>query len=495
MPRTRWFHLSILALLVVVAAGFRWRHIDRFSIWGDEYWALYIATGRGDQLFQIPHQLIITNPPSVGFAGAPRIWHIWTGVGDSSHPPFYHITLRAWIDLFGDSDRSIRSLSAVLGILCIVFLFEAVRLQHGPVPALLAATMMAFAAFQIDYSQQVRPYTLLELLAILILLVVINIEKRGANRSRCATLALLTALIEITHYFSPGIVLGAALYAIIDLRGRDRRRTLGAIAFGSVVAAAAWGPQFFHNRAAMDTILGVHSPTNLLQAMIDLPQRLLLGPVNGFRMLAVAALAILTFVLPAFDRRKRLWWTFLVGYVCWVLAVDLMKHTILMGTDRYIFAVAPAVFSLLALPLPSRLGALVPVVCCLAAITFGIARLQQGPAFTVDSHYQIEDPRMSAIYLKANACPGDLVIFTGGERAPAFAYFVTSHYDGPWKTPILLANDPLDETLKSQLSTFRRIWVSGPNVSQDMQRILPGCSISEYLKLPFDSVCRLVLPR
>jgi hypothetical protein len=244
----------------------------------------------------------------------------------------------------------------------------------------------------------------------------------------------------------------------------------------------------------MDTILGIHSPSNVLWATIGLPQRLLLGQVNRFQLLAAAALALLTFVLPTFDRRKRLWWSFLVGYVGWVLTIDLIKHTVLMGTDRYIFAAAPAVFALLALPLPSRLGVLIPPMCCLAAITFGFSRLQQGPEFTVDSHYQIEDPLMSAMYLKANARPGDLVIFTGGERAPAFAYFVTAHYDGPWKTPILLANEPLDEKLKTQLGAFHRIWVSGPNVSRDMRRILPGCSTSDYRALPFNSACRLILP-
>ena len=149
MARTRWYYFLALAGLVAVAATVRLWGITRIGLWGDEYWALYIATGRARALFELPVGTVLTGMPLMGFTNAPHWWHIWMGLGDSSHPPLYHLTLRAWVDLFGQSDWSIRSLSAILGVVAIIFFFDAVRLFRGPWCALLAAVMIAFSPIQI----------------------------------------------------------------------------------------------------------------------------------------------------------------------------------------------------------------------------------------------------------------------------------------------------------------------------------------------------------
>ncbi len=79
--------ISLLTLIVIVAAALRLDHISKQNLWLDEFWTLYLATGRGDAAFQLPSNAIISPPPNLGFSGAPPWWHIWNGVDSTSHPP------------------------------------------------------------------------------------------------------------------------------------------------------------------------------------------------------------------------------------------------------------------------------------------------------------------------------------------------------------------------------------------------------------------------
>ncbi len=138
--------ISLLALIVVIAAALRFDQIAKQNLWLDEFWTLYLATGRGDAAFETPQNVILSSPPALGFAGAPPWWHIWNGVDSTSHPPLYHIVLRLWIDLFGDADASIRSMSALSSLGCIVLLyFVVLKTSNDRCQALVAAGLMAFA--------------------------------------------------------------------------------------------------------------------------------------------------------------------------------------------------------------------------------------------------------------------------------------------------------------------------------------------------------------
>jgi hypothetical protein len=147
----------ILACLLCIGGFFRFDLIAKQSLWVDAYWALYLATGRGNLIFDLPLGRVIESPPAVGFAGAPHWWHIFTGLATTPHPPLYHLMLRFWVDIFGDGDFAVRSMSAVFGLGCIVLIFDLGRKVFGEFSALIAAGIMALAATQIEYAQEARP--------------------------------------------------------------------------------------------------------------------------------------------------------------------------------------------------------------------------------------------------------------------------------------------------------------------------------------------------
>ncbi|MGD0388838.1 MAG: glycosyltransferase family 39 protein [Tepidisphaeraceae bacterium] len=477
MAKPRWYHVACLLALILIGCGLRLKNLTKNAVWRDEYWALYLATGRGDTLFQIPSQTLVKNPPDVGLVGAPHWWHIWNGLHSVVHPPFYYFLLRWWVDLFGQSDRSIRMLSVLFGLLAIALIFDSVRLCAGASSGVVAAAIVAFAPPQIDFSQQARPYTLMACFALAICNVLLRIEKHGKSPVKLAWLALFIALAAMTHYFDLGIILAAGIYALLFFKGPVRRRSIAVIVSVVLIFAAVWVPNFLRSAAAMHTGLGFTDPNaSLPLSILDAPQRLIFGVVRNGKWFVAAAMAILVYLLPPFDRQKRIWWLAAVLPLLTVVALDLARHSVLMQIDRYVFAASPGVCAIAAMPVNRWLGRAVPIAVLFGAVAFGLARVQQGPDLTgTVSVLQIEDERFIAGFLARNLAPGDVVVLTNNDiNYPAFEYEAIAHYSGPWKVPIVLLFDPADAVLKRQLSTCPRVWMVGNQMVQDTRWYFPN---------------------
>src|SRR5271154_7393020 len=82
-----------ISFAVIIATLLRWSGLDSQSLWMDEGYTLWISR-------LSPH----------------RIWQVLSW--DTS-TPLYYILLHYWIKCFGDSDVSLRSLSALFGTISI----------------------------------------------------------------------------------------------------------------------------------------------------------------------------------------------------------------------------------------------------------------------------------------------------------------------------------------------------------------------------------------
>jgi hypothetical protein len=476
--------ISLLALILIVAGFLRFDGITRTGLWGDEFQGLFIAAGRGDVVTHLPLNVIIEFPPAVGFQNAPSIAHIWTGLDSTVHPPLYHIVLRLWVDVFGDSDLSIRAMSAVFGLVGIVLLFECVRLLTTPWQGLLAAAMMAFAPVQLDFCQQARPYTLVAALCLVLFLILIRIQTTGSSPLKLILLCLASLAIALTHYFAIGTVLAAMAWILFRFDRNDRWKSTSAIVVGLVLFAGLWGPSFWKTRglaqswthSEFSTIFHLNS---FLTYLLDIPQRLTFGPVPGNRWFVLIAMAVLVYLLPLIVRGKNLIWYFwLFGAIAGPVAVDCVTHanSMLIGMDKYVFLAAPAVYAILAAAL---VGRLVAAVVTLGIAVFGIARFQAGPGFSFGSTLGIEDHRAQARFLADHVQAGDLVILPAswnlgnGINESTFTYFVLAHYKGEWKNPVLLLTEPLREDQAARFGRFGHIWVAGSSQSE-CERLLAG---------------------
>jgi len=472
----RWFHILLLTILLTLAGFIHHDRIARESLTIDEYWALYLATGRGDQLFQIPCYTILNSPPNVGYTNAPSWWYIWTGLDSTTHPPLYHLILRAWVNLFGESDLATRNLSWLFGVAAVPLLFDAVRRTAGPWRALLAAAFMALAAAGSDFSQEVRPYTILVFLGCAICDILLALRQSGPSIPKLVLLALASAALALTHYFSAGAILAAGLFALVCFRGRTRMLTIASLLAGLLLAAILWGPVFWKTRHLYDSYQDFWKETGsgiglTLRAVARTPIRLLLDPSQHWPWFTAVPLALLVFFVPIFRFRKSsdlvLWWLWAVCTIAVVVAVDFVHHTTMVGVLRYVYLASPAIYAILAVAIPGRLGFFTTAVLLLCSTVYGLSRLQTGPQ-------PMEDWKTMAHLMDKTVGEHDLVAIVGYyPNEPAFDYFVIAHYIGPWKRPVIFLPGPPNERIKSELAQVPRVWMLG-HATSETKRLLPG---------------------
>ncbi|MBE7560452.1 glycosyltransferase family 39 protein [bacterium] len=170
-------HLALVAI-VLLGAGLRLPGLFSESLWSDE--AISVRLARLPAL-----ELIRTTAEDV-------------------HPPLYYLLLKLWMQMFGESEAALRSLSWVLGVAALPLAYRVFRRlapdEHGLAPATTA--LLAFGDMHAYYSLEVRNYALVAFLGLLAtdFLVTARGAVRGAHPTVAYAVVMGAALY--THYFA-----------------------------------------------------------------------------------------------------------------------------------------------------------------------------------------------------------------------------------------------------------------------------------------------------
>lgn len=157
--------------------------------------------------------------------------------------------LKAWISLFGDGRAVIRGLSVLFGALSVVPLYFIVLRWTGRRIALLSALFLAVNPINIQFSRELRNYSLVSFLlisAIFFFVEICNERRWLGRRVNVLLFALFLALCFYTHYIS---VLFFGLFGIaatmLFLEERDGSAFKAQCA-GLVIAGLLCIPQSVH---------------------------------------------------------------------------------------------------------------------------------------------------------------------------------------------------------------------------------------------------------
>lgn len=133
--------LRLIAPLIVLilAAAVRFHNLGAQSLWNDE--------GNSLRLAQRP------------------VGDLIEAAGRDIHPPGYYLVLKGWIDLAGDSEFSLRALSAFEGVLAVAVTIALGRVLFGRGAGVIAGLLVALSPFAVYYSQETRMYAQLGLLS------------------------------------------------------------------------------------------------------------------------------------------------------------------------------------------------------------------------------------------------------------------------------------------------------------------------------------------
>src|SRR3990172_6204434 len=153
----------ILIAVLLLATALRFYRIDAQSFWNDE-----------------------GNSARMGERGVDRII---AGAAGDIHPPLYYLVLQGWRSVFGDSETALRGLSALFGVLPILFTYLLGSRLFEPRVGVIPAFLAAVNPFLIDYSQEARMYMMLAAIGVVATYLLVRLIDFWSLRPR----------IHITH--------------------------------------------------------------------------------------------------------------------------------------------------------------------------------------------------------------------------------------------------------------------------------------------------------
>jgi hypothetical protein len=177
--RRAW--LGAVALVLLGAWALRLWQLDTQSLWHDEAWSVFSAY----------HPLA-----PMGIRGS-----------DPNAPPLFYMTLGLWQNLAGDAVWTMRYWSLLWGVITAALAVYIGRRWCGRQAGLLAGILVAVSPILWVFSQEIRAYVVMPLLALLLLLLVDSLLKPGQVPRRIWLWLPAVELIALyTHNLSAPLI-------------------------------------------------------------------------------------------------------------------------------------------------------------------------------------------------------------------------------------------------------------------------------------------------
>ncbi len=248
------------------------------------------------------------------------------------HPPVHFLLLHLWIHVVGDSEVTLRALSALASLLAVPACYHIGRLLFNERTGLIALSLAALSPLQIYYAQEARNYALsitLTAFALWGLIAMLKGKRYGWAMVVAASVANLYTL-----YFGALPLLVAHFWLFTTFR-RQWRTWLSA----DLVIGVLFLPQFFQLLSQSQIVLGNFwisrpNPAAPITTLTFLLFGMTLPPGVDFVAVVVlmCALALITFdMLRKASRQVRRNWLFCIGTVV-VAMVGVLLFSLLRGS-------------------------------------------------------------------------------------------------------------------------------------------------------------------
>ncbi|HEX5094591.1 MAG TPA: glycosyltransferase family 39 protein [Acidimicrobiia bacterium] len=230
---TRPHPLVVFALAAVVAIGVGFFSYTRSDLWLDEALSVNIA--------RLPFS------------------ELRAALERDGAPPLYYALLHVWTSILGTSDVAVRSLSTVIGLGLVTAVWFAAR-RFGSRSLAWSAVVLTFASpYAIRYATEARMYGL-EMLFVALGIIAVDRAFERPSYGRLLPITILSALLVYTQYWGFYIlgVLGLVLLFIAWRKAAQRATALriaAAVVVG-VLTFLPWIPTFMSQRAHTGTPWG-----------------------------------------------------------------------------------------------------------------------------------------------------------------------------------------------------------------------------------------------
>lgn len=295
-------------------------------------------------------------------------------------PPLYPIFLNRWMCLFGITDLSIRSMSAVFSTGSVFALYAFASLLFSPALALFAALLQAISPYDLAYGQEARMYSQVALFSTLSFGSLIHLLRCGSGGSRnlplMAVYILSTWAMVNTHYTALFVWASQILLGIFLAFKRRDAKLFGWLMVSWALVAVVWLPWFEMFLKAADTSKGsfyVDRPKSWWWPVSALFFRVPVNwltficgkrvPLYAVPIYATATILIASAMILATKRGQNIWARFGIEHnseaerfsfncvVYWCIAptlllllADCVGGRRVIEISRYLIGTAPAIF-------------------------------------------------------------------------------------------------------------------------------------------------------
>jgi 4-amino-4-deoxy-L-arabinose transferase-like glycosyltransferase len=156
-----------------------------------------------------------------------------------NHPPLYYLALKGWAGLTSLHPLVLRLPSVLLGAATVPALWLVGSRMDRPRVGVAAAWLLALHPLHVFYSQEIRSYALLVLLALGLYYALFHVLARGG---RLLPALLLAVALAYSHYYGLVFVATALLVALVVLPARRGRIVM--CGTGVALAYLPWLPVF-----------------------------------------------------------------------------------------------------------------------------------------------------------------------------------------------------------------------------------------------------------
>ena len=471
----------LLILILLLALVLRANKLDGQSLWSDE-----------------------GNSAALAARSLPQI------ARDSArdiHPPLYYWILHIWTRLLGNGETALRSLSSMLGVLQVWFVYLLGWRLHDRRMGLLAAFLAAVAPFQVYYSQEARMYMLLAVCGTALMYGLVRIvQSQSTPGQRTATwygygaITFVSAVAGLyTHYSFP-IVLAVAnlLYVvwwIASLRAGGAASRLALWALPQMAAFLLFMPWLPTAVQRVTSWPGTTSPYGASEGLLLAIRTLAFGPSCSTRLdtLWLIPSGVLLMLALAWTRRRpeetcnspvqplASWFVWLIP-VAWVAAPVVMMFVLNLVKDAYLkfLLVASAPLCILTargfsalVPSPARLRTqaagisrtCVSVVALCALVLSLVATALSLHRYYDDSSCARDDYRGIAQYVASVSTPDDAILLNAPGQLETWEYYDRSSL-AVYAMPLQRPPDPvatiseLESIAASHTTLFALLWAT-----------------------------------
>ena len=402
-------HLSIIVLILLLAAATRITNVGSWPVWTDEGWSIWATDGS-------------------------RLDTVLNNLAHDRHPPLYFAALWGWRSLAGDSPLALRYISIAAGLLTIAVAYRIGADVFGRRAGLYAALILAVLPVAVYYSQEVRHYGAFVLFVLLSWLCFLRFQKYPTFGKWLGYIASLT-LAFYTLYFAVlplavqgvvGLVGAWRTYKKCDLAGRPYSKLLLWLLGAWLVTGILYLPwlwviatiQFPTLTTGIGNLPGTYEAT-----LANIPPlgELLLGRQWAL-LLGLGALAV-------WQRKKFAQWAVVLGGVGLLVAMFVLSYRFNLLSSRTLVFLVPMLVivcgygaSLLEAPRPEGEGLGVRV---FRTSRFANILLGAWVLVTLASPTVIQpriDSDVTAKLVAEDYAAGDLIVLETGWDDNAFAY-------------------------------------------------------------------------